>query len=184
MLSAAYQLSAMPNEKNLAADPDNRLIWRFNRQRLDVEALRDDLLFVSGKLDTKEGGPAQKIGKDNARRTVYCFVSRRKTDPDLALFDFPNPNNTSEQRNATNVPPQRLYFMNNEWVIAQAKALAARLTGDDATRIDQAYRILFQRSPTPQEKKLGLEFVRKDPIVEWPEYTQVLMTSNEFQFLE
>ena len=125
MLSAAYQLSAAPNEKDLAADPDNRLIWRHDRQRLDAEALRDDLLFVSGQLDTKEGGLAQKIGKDNARRTVYAFVSRRKTDPDLALFDFPNPNNTSEQRNATNVPPQRLYFMNNEWVIAQAKALAA-----------------------------------------------------------
>jgi mono/diheme cytochrome c family protein len=140
MLSAAYQMSATPLAKNMAADPDNRLFWRYNRQRLDVEALRDDLLFVSGKLDVKEGGLAQKIGNDNARRTVYCFVSRRKTDPDLALFDFPNPNNTSEQRSATNVPPQRLYFMNIPWcwrsrrrlpqgLRARMRPVSIRLTG-------------------------------------------------------
>jgi mono/diheme cytochrome c family protein len=184
MLSAAYQLSAAPNDKDLAADPDNRLIWRYNRQRLDAEALRDDLLYVSGKLDSSEGGLAKPAGKDNARRTVYCFISRRKTDPDLALFDFPNPNNTSEQRNATNVPPQRLYFMNSPWVIDQAKALSARLTGDDPARVDQAYRLLFQRVPTPQEKKLALDFLRANGEKAWPEYTQVLMTSNEFQFVE
>src|SRR5665213_2652675 len=139
MLSAAYRLSAEPVAKDIAVDPDNRLVWRFNRQRLDAEALRDDLLFVSGRLDVKEGGLAEKIGEANRRRTVYCFVSRRKLDSQLALFDFPNPNNTSEQRNATNVPPQRLYFMNNEWVIAQAKAMAERLSGTDTEKIDQAY---------------------------------------------
>jgi hypothetical protein len=69
-------------------------------------------------------------------------------------------------------------------VIAQAKALSERLAGDDVTRIDQAYRILFQRNPTPQEKKLGLEFVRAGNDKAWPEYAQVLMTSNEFQFVE
>jgi cytochrome c553 len=186
MLSSAYQLSAEPVAKNMAADPDNRLVWRYNRQRLDAEALRDDLLFVSGRLDVKEGGLAQNIGKDNVRRTVYCFVSRRKLDSELALFDFPNPNNTSEQRNATNVPPQRLYFMNNEWVIAQAKAMAAQLKGSDAERIDQAYRLLFQRLPSPDEKKLALDFLRgvADNEKGWAEYAQVLMTSNEFQFVD
>ena len=98
MLSAAWQSSAEPNEKNLAADPENRLVWRYNRQRLDAEALRDGLLFASGRLDLKPGGLAERLGKDNVRRTVYCFVSRRKLDSDFALFDFPNPNNTSEQR--------------------------------------------------------------------------------------
>jgi cytochrome c553 len=182
MLSAAYQASAEPNEKNLAADPDNRLVWRFNRQRLDAEALRDDLLQVAGKLDLKEDGLAQRLGKDNVRRTVYSFVSRRKLEADLALFDFPNPNNTSEQRNATNVPPQRLYFMNNDWVIAQATAVAERLKGDDGKKIDEAYRLLFQRLPTAQEKKLGLGYVQGGD--NWAQYAQVLLTSNEFQFLD
>ena len=187
MLSATYQASAEPNEKNLAADPDNRLVWRFNRQRLDAETLRDDLLQVSGKLDLRPGGLAVHLGKDDFRRTVYSFVSRRKLESDFALFDFPNPNNTSEQRNATNVPPQRLYFMNNDWVIAQAKAVAARLQGDDAKRIDDAYQLLFQRAPSPQEKKLGLAFLAGQGThaeQAWAEYTQVLLTSNEFQFLD
>src|SRR5205814_788786 len=70
MLSAVYQASAAPVEKNLAADPENRLVWRYNRQRLDAEALRDDLLYAAGKLDLKEGGLAQPAGKDNTRRTV------------------------------------------------------------------------------------------------------------------
>jgi mono/diheme cytochrome c family protein len=185
MLSAAYQSSADLNEKNVAADPENRLVWRFNRQRLDAEALRDDLLQVSGRLDLKEGGLAQHLGKDNVRRTVYSFVSRRKLEADLALFDFPNPNNTSEQRTATNVPPQRLYFMNNDWVITQAKDFAARLHGDDSKRLDEAYRLLFQRLPNPQEKKLGLEFLHAQGSGDdWPKYAQVLLTSNEFQFLD
>ena len=187
MLSATYQASAEPNEKNLAADPDNRLVWRFNRQRLDAETLRDDLLQVSGKLDLRPGGLAVHLGKDDFRRTVYSFVSRRKLESDFALFDFPNPNNTSEQRNATNVPPQRLYFMNNDWVIAQAKAVAARLQGDDAKRIDDAYQLIFQRAPSPQEKKLGLAFLAGQGThadQAWAEYTQVLLTSNEFQFLD
>ncbi|HZL57008.1 MAG TPA: DUF1553 domain-containing protein, partial [Bryobacteraceae bacterium] len=184
MLSAAYRLSAEPVAKDIAVDPDNRLVWRFNRQRLDAEALRDDLLFVSGRLDVKEGGLAEKIGEANRRRTVYCFVSRRKLDSQLALFDFPNPNNTSEQRNATNVPPQRLYFMNNEWVIAQAKAMAERLSGTDTEKIDQAYSVLFQRAPTADEKKLALEFLHSAGSKGWAEYAQVLMTSNEFQFMD
>jgi hypothetical protein len=184
MLSATYRESAATVEKNMAADPDNRLNWRYNRQRLDAEALRDDLLFVSGNLDLKGGGKAEKISKDNCRRTVYAFVSRRKLDSQLALFDFPNPNNTSEQRNATNVPPQRLYFMNNEWVIDQAKAMAARLKGGDAEKIDEAYELLFQRRPAPEEKKLGLEFLRGSGDKGWASYAQVLLTSNEFQFVE
>jgi mono/diheme cytochrome c family protein len=185
MLSATYRLSAEPNEKNLAVDPENRLWWRYNRQRLDAEALRDDLLFVAGKLDLREGGLAKHLGKDNNRRTVYCFVSRRKLDSDFALFDFPNPNSSSEQRTATNVPPQRLYFMNNEWVIAQGKAVADRLgAGDNAQRIDEAYRLLFQRAPTPQEKKVGLDYLRSAGDKAWPEYAQVLLISNEFQFVD
>jgi mono/diheme cytochrome c family protein/cytochrome c553 len=184
MLSAAYQSSAAPDPKNLAADPENRLVWRFNRQRLDAEALRDDLLFVAGKLDLKQGGLAAHVGKDNVRRTVYCFVSRRKLDSDFALFDFPNPNNTSEQRNATNVPLQRLYFMNNDWVIGQARVFADKLTGDETKRINDAYRLLFQRAPTPQERKLALDFLRDAGQKGWAEYAQVLLTSNEFQFLD
>ncbi len=183
MLSGAYALSADNSAKNYAVDPENRLVWRSNRRRLDVESLRDSLLFVSGNLDLKPGGKAAKLTDDNKRRTVYGYVSRRKLDGVLALFDFPSPNNTSEQRLTTNVPLQRLFFMNSELVAEQAKALAARLKGEDAARIDEAYRILFGRPPTKQETELGLQFLHqgKDS---WPQYAQVLLSSNEFTFVQ
>ena len=183
MLSNVYALSADNSARNYAADPENRLVWRANRHRLDAEALRDSLLFVSGALDLKPGGPAERLTDENKRRTVYGFVSRRKLDRMLALFDFPSPNNTSEQRLITNVPLQRLFFMNSSLVADQAKALAARLKGDDTQRIHEAYRKLFSRAPTKQETELGLQFLHqgKDP---WPQYAQVLLSSNEFGFVQ
>ncbi len=183
MLTNAYMLSAENSAEDYAADPENRLVWRANRRRLDIEALRDSLLYVAGDLDLKPGGPAAKLTDDNKRRAVYGFVSRRKLDGTLALFDFPNPNNTSEQRLTTNVPLQRLFFMNSGLVAAEAKDLAARLKGDDSSRIREVYLLLYGREPSKQETQLGLEFLRaaKTP---WPEYAQVLLSSNEFSFVQ
>ncbi len=183
MLSSVYALSAENSAANYAVDPENRLVWRANRRRLDAEALRDSLLFVSGNLDLKPGGQAERLTDENKRRAVYGFVSRRKLDGMLALFDFPSPNNTSEQRLSTSVPLQKLFFMNSPLVADQAKALAARLKGEDAARIDQAYRILFSRPPSKQEIELGRQFLHegKDP---WPQYAQVLLSSNEFSFIQ
>ncbi len=62
MLTSAYALSTEYNETNLAADPENRLLWRANRRRLDIESIRDSLLFVAGDLDLKAGGPAVEFG--------------------------------------------------------------------------------------------------------------------------
>ncbi|MDQ6664392.1 MAG: PSD1 and planctomycete cytochrome C domain-containing protein, partial [Acidobacteriota bacterium] len=184
MLSSTYALGEQTSAKNFEADPDNRLLWRANQKRLDAEALRDSLLFVTGKLDTREGGLAEAFTAENRRRTVYGFISRKKLDGILSLFDFPNPNNTSEQRMETNVPLQRLFFMNSEFVSEQSKALTGRLAqaGADAEKIMQAYRLLFQRAPTPDERKLGLEFLQQTNGA-WPQYAQVLLSSNEFSFV-
>jgi hypothetical protein len=183
MLSNTYMLSAEDSAADFAVDPENRLVWRANKRRLDVEALRDSLLFVAGNLDLKMGGEAARLADDNKRRTVYGFISRRKLNGTLALFDFPNPNNTSEQRLSTNVPLQRLFFMNGGVVADQAKALAARLKGDDRSRIREAYLLLFGREVSKQEMDLGLQFLHQgqDP---WPEYAQVLLSSNEFSFVQ
>jgi mono/diheme cytochrome c family protein len=183
MLSSVYALSAESSEKNFERDPENRMLWRFNRRRLDAEGLRDSLLLVSGKLDPKPGGAPVKFSPDNYRRTAYGFVSRKKLDAILSLFDFPNPNSLSEQRIETNVPLQRLFFLNSDFIAAQSKALAARL-GDDpnSARIDKAYELLFQRKPTAEEKKLGLQYLEETKDA-WPQYAQVLLSSNEFSFV-
>jgi len=180
MLSSVYALSSAGGAPNDSVDPDNRLIWRANWQRMDAETLRDSMLFVAGNLDLEAGGPPVPFTEKNRRRAVYGFISRRKLDPMLALFDFPNPNNTSEQRIVTNVPLQRLYMMNSAFVEEQAAGLSKRLTGDNAERVVQAYRILFGRRPSDRETELGLAFLRKS---NWNEYARVLLNANEFEWV-
>lgn len=182
MLTAAYQLSSQPLQANLAVDPDDALYWRFHRRRMDIETIRDSMLFVAGTLDTTPAGkPVRLDDEKNCKRTVYGQISRRKTEPFLSLFDFPNPNSTSEKRIATNIPPQRLFFMNSRFVEQQASALAARLAGEPSARITQAYRILYGRKPDAEELRLGRQFVQNN---QWPQYIRVLLSSNEFLFLD
>lgn len=185
METAVYALSDEPSERNFAEDPDNRLLWRYNRRRLDAEALRDSILFVSGKLDLKAGGPALRLDKENNRRTVYAYISRRQLDPMLALFDFPNPNSTSEQRLQTTVPLQKLFFMNSPFVMEQSAALAERVASavpSEDQRIAATYRMILQRDPTPEERKLAREFLAGNAGA-WPRFAQVLLSSNEFTYL-
>lgn len=140
MLSSVYQLAADDNPQYAGIDPENHLFWRFNRQRLTVEAIRDGLLAVSGELDRKVGGKSLQLDdEDNARRTLYSEVSRFQLHEYLQTFDFPNPSLTAERRYATNVPLQSLYFMNSDFVHRQADAFVRRLakeTDDEAPKND------------------------------------------------
>jgi hypothetical protein len=121
------------------------------------------------------------LTEKNRSRTIYGFVSRRRLDQTLALFDFPNPVATSESRIITNVPLQRLFWMNSGFIDRQAHALADRLKGDDSGRIRSAYRLLYGREPEAGELKLGLEYLRNNA---WPSYARVLLSSNEFTFVD
>ncbi|MEO7653067.1 MAG: PSD1 and planctomycete cytochrome C domain-containing protein [Bryobacteraceae bacterium] len=183
MLSAAYQLSADHSDANYEKDPENKMLWRANlRTRLEAEVLRDSLLAVAGNLDEKAGGPPKALTNANRQRTIYGYVGRTQPDVSLALFDFPNPNNMSEQRVITLGPMQRLYFLNNSFVEAQAAALAERLKTSaqtDGDRIRLAYRLLFGRLPTREETQLGMEFLSRSG-ESWPQYAQVLFGSSEF----
>lgn len=183
LLSNTYQMSSDFSAEAFAKDPDNRMLWRMNRRRLDVEALRDTLLADAGTLELQECGKAEKLTDDNRYRTVYGFVSRRKLDGTLGLFDFPNPNATSEQRMDTNVPLQRLFFLNSGFVMQESKQLVKRLDSvkDDNARINAAYKLLFGRPPTADEMKLGLEFLKTGT---WPQYAQALFGSNEFSYID
>ncbi|MEZ5398624.1 MAG: PSD1 and planctomycete cytochrome C domain-containing protein [Bryobacteraceae bacterium] len=184
LLSAAWRRSAANNPANFARDPDNRYFWRANRRRLDIEPLRDTLLAVTGELNGKAGGPPLKLtDSTNTRRSVYGFVSRRKLDGTLALFDFPNPNNLSEQRIETATPLQQLFFLNSRFVEDRAIALACRIESaafDDAARIQAAYRLVYGRTATKEEVAVGLEYVKHDS---WANYAQVLLGANELLFV-
>ena len=177
MLSSVYEESTAGSPAAEAADPENRLLSHASRRRLDAEIIRDEILFTSGDIDLTSGGKPAQLDLDNHRRTVYGFISRRKLNPYLSLFDYPVPNATSEARNQTNVPVQRLFFMNSPFVLAEAKMLARQ-----APSVDALYQRLFQRAPSPQEKQLAQQFLEQSHN-NWPQYAQVLMSSNEFLFV-
>jgi hypothetical protein len=127
---------------------------------------------------------------------VFCKVSSYRLNNFLEAFDFPNPSFSSEQRFSSNVPLQQLYYMNSPFVYKQANVLADRVhdAATDEARIEEAYEYIFQRKPTAQEVQLGLKFlsttpdkpgyeVTGQPITAWNEYSRVLMSSNEFQYV-
>jgi hypothetical protein len=197
LLSSVYQLSTEASAANQEKDPANRFYWRANRRRLDAEAIRDSILYASGGLDLKKaGGPSTDFADDNDRRTVYCKVSRYRLNNYLQVFDFPNPSFTAEQRFSTNVPLQRLFFMNSSFVYRQAERLAKRVNdeGSDQARIRKAYRLLYGRPPSEAEMQAGLEYVKAnpekpgnqiagEPSTAWKQYARVLLSSNEFEFV-
>ena len=107
-------------------------------------------------------------------------MGRYQQDPALALFDFPSASVTCERRVSTNVPLQKLFFLNSDFARDQAKAFAGRFKAS-AEGIAAAYQLAFGRRPTPAETALGLEFL-KDGTPE--QYAQVLLSSNEFLFVD
>ncbi|HYL74392.1 MAG TPA: PSD1 and planctomycete cytochrome C domain-containing protein [Bryobacteraceae bacterium] len=171
LLSAVYQLSDENSKENFDKDSGNRLYWRANRHRMDAEQIRDSILAVAGDLDLKIGGPSATLTPDYTRRTVYGKVSRYRLDDYLQLFDFPSPNLSAEKRFATTVPLQRLFFMNSDFVQQQAEHLAQRVAAepDQTARIQKAYRLVYGRAATPEEVKIGLEYLRAEPMKEYEE---------------
>jgi hypothetical protein len=183
-------------------DGENKYLWRMNRHRLEVEVWRDAMLAVSGTLDGAIGGPSEKLASpENRRRTFYASVSRHDLDSLLRLFDFPDPNVTSDQRTVTTVPLQQLFVLNSDFVIRQAKALAKRLTANpdpksaDSARIQHAFLLVYGRAPTNNELKLGLNFLAdaamtgeenkgQDALSRWEQYAQVLLSANEFMYVD
>ena len=191
MLSAAYQLSADYSEPNQSRDPENKYLWRANVRRLEAESIRDSLLFVTGILDERVGGPPEDLASaESKKRTVYGRI-RRSPDRTLTLFDFPEPTISGEQRSVTNVPLQSLFFMNSDMVWRQANLLAKRLddAAADSAKIEKAYRLLYDRSPKPAELERGLKFIdsarRNSPegVSEWQRFAQALLSANEFYYL-
>ena len=169
MLSAAYQQSSIDN--NPAArqvDPENRLLWHFNPQRLDFESMRDSLLATAGTLDLTMGGRSVDLFAEPfvPRRSVYAFIDRQNLPGTFRTFDFASPDSTSAQRFATSVPQQALYMMNSPFVIEQAKKVMARkeIAGesDPTNRVKQLYRCALGREATKEEIDLGVKFVANE----------------------
>src|SRR5262249_32795805 len=113
LLSSAYRQSSDSNPRSFAPAPEDRLLGRHKRRRLDLEALRDSLLAVTGRLDTTLGGPAVELttAPFSTRRTVYGYIDRQNLQGLYRTFDFASPDTTNAQRHSTTVPQQALFMM-------------------------------------------------------------------------
>jgi hypothetical protein len=166
MLSSAYQQSSAPNPASAKIDPANQLLWRMNRRRLDFESMRDTFLAVAGRLDDRIGGRPVELTSEPfpARRTVYGFVERQNLPGLFRTFDFASPDTTSPQRFSTTVPQQALFLMNSPFIVQQAKNLTerpeVRACQKDEARIQELYRLAFNRKPDSDELAIAKDFIR------------------------
>lgn len=186
VLSHAYRTSSTAADeavaaRGLAADPENRLLWRFHRRRLDAEALRDAMLAASGQLDLKVGGPNiqdDSVLKESSstnpteygyvfadtRRSVYTPAFRNRMHELFEVFDFANQNSAVAERNVTTVAPQALLMLNGPFVMQQAQAAAARSAASglapnepstDDQRLTRAFIETLGREPTEEERTIA-----------------------------
>jgi hypothetical protein len=178
--SATYRQSSAHRPELWDRDPENRLLHRQNRYRVEAEIVRDLTLAASGLLSRKVGGPSvfppmppdiaalsyannfkwtNSPGEDRYRRGMYTFFKRTAPYPGLSTFDCPDSNTTCVQRRTSNTPLQALTMLNNEVFAEAAQALAARalaVPGGDAERLAAAFRVCVARKPTEYEaRRLG-----------------------------
>ncbi|HEV3026076.1 MAG TPA: DUF1549 and DUF1553 domain-containing protein, partial [Planctomycetota bacterium] len=187
-----------------STDPENRLLGRRDRRRLDAEALRDAMLAISGELDPARGGSTMTytgrlfIPYESSalpvdpwrRRAVYLPIYRGTAPPDvLEVFDFAPPGLVTGRRASTTVPTQALFLMNSPFVLdrslAVARILLQRGDLDDRGRVVLLYRKVVGRSPGAAEERRALEFLAGGSREEaWTDLAHTLFSSNEFLFLE
>jgi hypothetical protein len=196
MTSQAYQRSSSYDPHGNEIDPENRLLWRMNRRRLEIEPWRDTLLSVTGELDRSMGGPPLNLTDSNhRRRTIYSFISRHRLDEQLRLFDFPDPNITADKRSETTVPLQQLFVMNSDFMAQRSRAFARRLVerfpDDDNERVRFAYRSCFGRFPTPDELEQVKAFLQSetesnesDRLTRLEQFCLALLSTNELMYVD
>jgi hypothetical protein len=199
LMSATYQQQSQPRPDCADVDPENRLFWRANRRRLELEAMRDAMIAVTGRLDKTQGGrPVSLTASPYAlRRAVYGFIDRQDLPSMFRVFDFANPDQSSPKRPRTTVPQQALFLMNSPFAIEQAQAIAVlpEVAGaeDDAQRIQAMYKAVLARIPTPQELAIARQFVEsvgeagkeeKIKLGPYEQLAQLLLLTNEFMFVD
>jgi mono/diheme cytochrome c family protein len=202
--SSTYRQAVCDNQANAKTDGDNRYLWRQNRRKLEAEAVRDSILFVSGKLDLTIGGPSFQdfvIEKPehsphyeyqlhdpedpkSHRRAVYRFVVRSKQQPFMAALDCADPSLAVDRRNQTITPQQALALLNNRLVVAMARHFAERvekLAADDSGRVAAAVRLALGRDPTLAERDALVAYRKEHGLANT---CRVILNLNEFVFVD
>lgn len=211
MLSSTYQM-ASDNTAAFEADPDNRLLSRFNRRRLSIEEMRDGLLLIDGTIDFTMGGSLQSgRGTDGEtsqgrlsvnpetlkRRSVYIPLRRANLPTLLNLFDFGDATTMTGKRQLTNVATQALFWLNSQFLTdgsaKVAQSLLASEAKNDATRLANAYLLILNRKADQSEIDAGIKYLEnfkqkfagdKAEHKAWQSYCRILMASNDFIYVD
>lgn len=210
LMSSTWQQSSQYREEAAAKDPDNKLLWRFHRRRLEAEAIRDSMLHVSGLLNLKMGGPGvfpplppgvetrggwkKEEDPDEARRrSVYIFVRRNMRYPMLEVFDLPDTHESCGRRMATVSSMQALELLNNDLVWEWAGAFARRVANDSGltpeAQVDRAWRLALSRPATDAERRDAVAFLERQEKLAGSrdaallDFCHMLLNSNEFLYL-
>lgn len=213
MLTNTYMMSTKYDASFALKDPDNRFLWRFNRKRLEAEAIRDSIFFVAGMLDRTKGGTlinlaprayvtndqsANPINYNSPRRSVYLPVVRAATYDVYTAFDFGDPTVMNGDRASTTIAPQALFMLNGTVVLTATKAQAAsmlkRTDLDDKGRIRYLYETCFGRPATEAEVTRALTYLSrfevayaksKEPkLSAWQSLCKTFVGANEFIYVE
>ena len=179
MTSQTYRQASTSRSEAAAIDPENKLLWRFPRHRLEGEVIRDGALSVAGLLNIKMGGPSVfpelpvglegrggwNVTKDKEepnRRSVYVFVRRNARYPMFETFDMPDTHESCARRNVTTSPLQALSMLNDKVTLEWARSFAGRVLGtggaEQAKQIRAAYELALARPPTAHEEKIVVAF--------------------------
>jgi hypothetical protein len=201
LLSATYRQSSRLDEKALAVDRQNRLVWRMPPRRLETEAIRDAILVCSGRLDPTMGGPGYNIWEKNTnyvavyqprgelgaeafRRMVYQFKPRSQQDPTFGAFDCPDSALVTPKRNVSTTALQALNLLNSRFIIQQADFFAQRLRAeagpDPACQAERAFALAFGRAPTVNERGAATVLIRSHGTAT---LCRALYNANEFVYV-
>ena len=202
--SRAYRQASVSHVQGEQIDSSNTLLWRQNRRRLEAEAIRDSVLFVSGKLDSAMGGPGWKDfvvehpehsphyeysladpeDVSSWRRSIYRFIVRSQTQPWMTSLDCADPSMRVDKRNESLSPIQALALLNNGFMLSQAKHFADRVqseSDDVAEQVELAYRMALGSSPTDSVRTELIEFANRNGM---PYLCRVLFNLNAFTFVD
>lgn len=211
LLSSTYQMSTAFDEKAYAVDPENKLLWRMNRHRLEAESIRDSIFASAGMLDFSMGGSMLKFKDreyvtstenrdttdyDATRRSIYLPVVRSSLYDVFQAFDFGDPSVINGDRPTTTVAPQALFMMNSSVVAKATRHLAEVLmkqSTDPNERVQLAYQRILGRPATAHELERAAEFLKQAQSVAPPpdsdltalrSFCRALIASNEFVYVE
>ncbi len=182
MTSNTYRQSSGYREEAAAADPQDKLLWRYPRHRLEAEAIRDSALAVAGLVNLRVGGPsvfpelpsalgdqagwkATKDPEERNRRSIYVFVRRNMRYPMLDVFDLPDTTESCPRRNVTTIAPQALTMLNSKLFLEWSQAFAGRVLqsagSDPEAQVKAVYRLAFSRDPDAKEFEIARAFFKR-----------------------